>query len=69
LHPRQCRVSTVAIGALSGSFQTSAEYPHALHIYLDVVLKVPPHYELIVPEISRYVLFSKRKSRACGVKE
>jgi hypothetical protein len=28
----------VAIGALSGASQTSAEYPHALHLNFEIVL-------------------------------
>ena len=44
LHPRQCLVSTVAIGALSGASQTSAVYPQEWHLYSDVVLRFTPRY-------------------------
>ena len=47
-------MSTVAIGAISGASQTSAEYPQDIQIYFDVVLNVPPHYELNVEEGSWY---------------
>ncbi len=60
LQPRQCLVSTVAIGALSGASQTCAEYPHALHLYFNVLLRFAPN----LLEISSYVRFSKRKAPA-----
>jgi hypothetical protein len=63
LQPRQCLVSTVAIGALSGSSQTSAEYPHALHLYFELLLMIAPN----LLENSSYVRFSKRKATGTEV--
>jgi hypothetical protein len=60
LQPRQCLVSTVAIGALSGASQTCAEYPQEWHLYSNVVLRLPPEFEFNLQENSRGVCYIKR---------
>jgi hypothetical protein len=52
-------VSTVAIGALSGTSQTLAEYPQELQTYLELVLKRTPQYELNLLQNSRKCIISK----------